>query len=398
MLALQIVCFMLSLLSFLLLIHTYWLYPKLIVRLSYNAQPFPPNGGGESLPTIAVIVAAYNEEKYIGQKILTTLHTDYPLHKLKLYVGSDASTDQTNAIVAKYLNQYPDNIVFKHFETRTGKPEIVNQLAAIAAQEILVLTDSDTMFNTFTLNELIKPFADSTVGGVQAHIEMGQPETADTTVFRQEYEFNTREMLIKKSQSTDGCIIGANGPCYALRKTLYQPVPPYFSVDDFFIFMNILKKGYKTVYADDATCSMDVSGESKLQFRRKMRMGTGNYANLFYFKSMLNPFKNKINYHYFSHKVLRWITPFLLIVLLVSNLILTPHHLIFQITFGGQMLFYALALLDFFCLRAFNIHNRTLRYISHFVLMNLAFLMGFKNYIEGNTVGFWNNRPPQRTI
>ncbi len=372
------------LLSMALLVHSYWLFPAWMMQASKKKIDWKTD---QKELQVAVLVAAYNEENVISEKIRSTLDTNYPKEFLEIWIGSDASTDQTNEIVAEYAKNYPE-VKFKPFEERTGKPEILNDLVKHTDAEILVLTDADTFFDQNTIPELVKPFSDPKIGGVQANLQSLTDKNDE--VAEQEQLYNEREFMIKKGESYYGAVIGAYGACYAMRKSLYKPIPAGFYVDDFFLFMNILLNGYKTVFTPNAVCKMEVSGNSNVQFKRKVRISSGNFQNLLYFRKLINPFRNFAGFAFFSHKVIRWLGPFLMLLILITNLVVLPVHPFFTWLLSAQLLFYLLGLLDV-VLRRLDVDFIILRYISHFVLMNYALLIGFFRFLSLESDGKWEH-------
>jgi len=367
----------------LLLLHSYVIFPMWMKNVRKRAlnQELP-----EALPRVTVIIAAHNEEAVIARKLDTTLDTRYPSDKLNVLIGSDGSTDQTNAIIREYELRH-ENIKAVMFEERSGKPHILNALIQNSgAEDILILTDADTFFNPDTIPELVKPFSDSYIGGVQAdiHSYVNQQEA----VAQQEKIYNDREFRIKKGESRHGTVIGAFGACYAIRSSLYRPVPKGFYVDDFFIFMSILKQGYQTVIAPNAVCEMEVSGKSEVQFKRKVRISVGNFQNFSHFKELLIPFRHFAGFAFFSHKVIRWLGPFLMLFTLLANVLLLPYHALFAWLLAGQALFYGLGLLDLL-FSAIALKIKPLRFIRHFILMNLALFFGFFRFLSFEGDGKW---------
>lgn len=368
----------------LLLAHAYLIFPLWMIAIHKRTAPEKAD-----LPAVqvAVLMAVYNEEQVIRQKLDSMLATDFPLSSLTLWVASDASTDGTDAIIAQYASQY-EQVHFKRFNGRSGKAHVINELVKETSADILVMTDADTFFYPDTLPNLLRPFKDTVIGGVQANlITEGQSEEQ---VALQEITYNKRELKIKQGEGTKGAVIGAGGYCYAIRKNLYTPVPTGFYVDDFFIFMRVLQQGYKTSFANDAYCTMRVSGSSEVQFQRKVRISKGNFQNLVYFSDLTNPFASFVGLAFFSHKVLRWLGPFLLIMAFVANLLLMPVHPVFQLIFALQTACYGLGIVDLF-FRKFNWNLVFMRFISHFLLMNLALLVGFFQYLLYPGDGTWDS-------
>ncbi len=369
--------------SLFLVFYTYVLYPeRMVARAKQYKQK---KEAQENWPSIALLLAAYNEEEVIDKKIQTCLQTTYPADKIQLIIGSDRSSDRTDEIVKKWAEKDP-RVILHRFENRTGKPQIINALVAECKAEILILSDADTFFEPDMLKALVAAFTKEKVGGVQARfITEANP---DMDVARQELLYNDRELQIKKGQSTRGAVIGAYGACYALRRSLYQPVPKGFLVDDFYLFMKVLEQGYHTVYAENASCRLEVSGESRTEFKRKARIGVGNYQNFFRLKAFWNPFKNTASGYYWSHKVLRWFTPFLLLLIFGINAALLDDSSQYQMLFVIQLMAYATWPLDAIFKMA-NIHLRLLRFGSHFLRMNVALLLGFFRYLKGGSKGTW---------
>ncbi len=370
----------------LLLIHSYIIFPVRMIWTSGSndfSQYTVPNY------QVAVLMAAYNEEAVIKEKLESLLNTNYPLSALSILVASDASTDETDTILKHYAQQYPQIMYFR-FEERTGKPHIINYLAGKADSDVLILTDADALFFPDTLPSLLRPFQDPEIGGVQANLLIkGKP---DEQVAHQEIHYNQREVKMKRGEGARGAVIGADGTCYAIRRTLFKPVPAGFYVDDFFIFMSILQQGYHTCFASEAYCVMQVSGDSGIQFRRKVRISKGNFQNLGYFGLLENPFQSFAGYAFISHKVIRWIAPFLMVIILAANVILVSYHEVFNLLLLLQFGFYGIGFLDL-VFRKLNIYMTPLRYVSHFVLMNIALLVGFFQYMLAPWDGTWDSTP-----
>ena len=368
-----------------LIAHSYLFYPLWMKKRAQKQEnTHQPN---TYFPSVSVLIAAYNEEQIIVEKLNSTLNTTYPAEKLSIWVGSDKSSDGTDDIVRKFAKKFP-NVHLVRFEERMGKPQIINHLVENCQTDVLILTDADTLFLSDTIPNLVKPFEDEEIGGVQAYFRSKTEEKVD--VAKQELSYNLRELQIKIGQSKSGCVIGAYGACYAIRKSLYHPVPLGFSVDDFYIFMKILELGKKTVVAQNAICHLEISGKGKEEFARKVRIGKGNYQNLYALTAFWNPFKNKASYYYWSHKVLRWLTPFFLMLVFFSNLILALEHPFYFRIFLLQVSVYLLATLDLF-LKSKNIHFGFLRFASHFMLMNIALFIGFLRFIKADKNSIWKH-------
>ncbi|MCD6333165.1 MAG: glycosyltransferase, partial [Bacteroidales bacterium] len=223
--------------------HSYVLFPVLlrIIHRWHRDPQYPPL---HSPPKkISILIAAYNEEEIIITKLQSILDSDYPSASYEILIGSDASTDQTNLLVTQFDSQHPGVIRFYPFKTRRGKPNIMNHLATEATGEILVLTDANVLFDPYTLTELIRPFSNSKIGLVDT--QMNNLGMKKEGISYQEKAYISREVRIKFLEgSLWGTMMGPFGGCYAIRRQLFEPIPPTYLVDDFFLNMCVLDKGF----------------------------------------------------------------------------------------------------------------------------------------------------------
>lgn len=380
--------------------HTYIFYGMVLKRLARhrknNVLLWQNN---EQLPHIYILMAAYNEEKVIEQKLLSILQTAYPAEKWTLLVGSDGSSDATNVIVQRYAEQYA-NIQLHCFGGRNGKPNIINQLATLLpattfADSLLVMTDANVFFVRETLTALAQHFANPKVGMVGANILNILHQQKG--ISQQEQYYIQRENNIKYLEGVIfGTVIGTFGGCFAMRAKLFAPIPPNYIVDDFFLTMTILEQRYWVIQEPRAICYEDVSDNLMEEFRRKKRISAGNFQNLSRFLPLLfNPQPKGLAFCFWSHKVLRWLTPFFLIILLAIAYLLQNYNVIYTYLLYLQMFSVFLALGDYF-LPKIGIHFAPTRYLRYFYMMNIALFIGFFNYLKGIQTNVW--RPTQRHI
>lgn len=367
-----------------LVFHTYVLFPAHMKRLSRQTKTWDEL---EEFPTVAILLAAYNEADMIEAKITSLFKTNFPKHKIEVWVGSDASTDGTDAILQRLLASYPQ-LHFERFEARSGKPTIINALATRTQAEILIVTDADALFDEKTLPELLHPFVDPQVGGVQANARIRTIEGSE--VARQEASYTLREMEIKAGEGQWGVVIGGFGAAYALRRQLFRPVPPGFIVDDFYTFADISRQGFNTVFQAGAITTLSVSADGQVQFRRKRRIGKGNFQNLRHFSDLLNPF-TKLGYVFWSHKALRWLTPFLMALAYVAAAWGSNESHLLSLAFYGMTACFLLALADI-PLRRLGISIKPLRFLSHFLRMNWALVLGFLDSLGSDKKVSWDNQ------
>ena len=369
--------------SSLLILHTYVFYPLFMILIyrnsNHNQLLFYSD---DELPSIAILIAAHNEEKVIEKKILSVFNTNYPSSKLKVFIGSDASTDRTDQIISNLTNTY-SNIEFIKFKGRVGKISIINHLQSLCDEPVLILSDANVIFKQNTIFELVKYFKESNVGLVSANII--KESSNNDGISYQEKKYLNFENKIKASESyAFNFIMGAEGGCYAIRNNLFSKVPSNFIVDDFFITMQVLERKNYALLNNLAICIEDVTTDISSEYRRKVRISSGNFQNLFFFKHLLFDFSS-ICFAFWSHKVLRWLTPFFIFICLFSSVFLIPYHKFFIWISCIQLLLLLFPLFNYF----FKFNNVFLKFIAHFYLMNFALFEGFIKFIKGIKSSIW---------
>jgi len=371
--------------SVIMIFHSYVFFPLLVHFLAKNKKLHFPELAKQDLPKVSILVAAFNEEEVIAEKIESIYKSHYDIQKFELLIGSDNSSDRTNEIVQAYADKYP-NLTFNIYKKRRGKQNVINDLFQLSTGNILILSDANVIFDANTIQEIARPFADEKIGLVDTNmINRGLKIEG---ISHQEKAYISREVLIKHDESVIwGSMMGPFGGCYAIRREDYSPVPANALVDDFYINMKIFEKGKLAVNNLDAKVYEDVSNNLKDEFTRKIRIATGSFQNLKWFGHLLWPMNNGIAFTFFSHKVLRWLGPFFIIFAFVSNLFLLPYRF-YQFALLIQIFTMLLPLLDF-VLRKMNIHNSLLRFITHFYSMNAALFVGFFRFLKGVESGVW---------
>ena len=372
--------------SLFLILYTYLLFPGILQQLARNRTMDLTAYSLEDLPVISILIAAFNEEEVIEQKIESVLKSEYPPDRMEILVGSDASTDTTNKILERLNKANPGLRIFL-FEERTGKPKVVNQLVKESNGEILVITDANVMLGKTALRKMVGYFKQSEIGLVDSR--MINTRLNKDGISHQEKFYISREVRIKHNESLLwGCMMGPFGGCYAVRKTLYKPVPGNFIVDDFYINMAVLQQEFECISNIEAKVYEDVSNNLKEEFKRKKRISAGNFQNLSAYRSLLFSGVPGVAFCFFSHKVIRWFVPLLVLITLGTSMVLGIELMIYRILALLQLIVLGLPLIDYF-LRKIKIHTIPLRFVSHFVLMNLALLAGFIRYLGGINNNVW---------
>lgn len=380
------ICFWLSVFA---VFHTYVFFPvilKLLARNKSNNNFVWNVKDVDSFPSVTIVMAAYNEEPVIEQKIKSVISCNYPNNKIEFLIGSDNSTDKTNEIVLNYSERFPF-IKLIAFTERQGKACIINKLAEMASGEILILTDANVIFTETTIYQLIKHYKNDKihlVGGLILNTNLKKDG-----ISYQEKAYLSNENLIKFREGVLwGTMIGAFGGVYSIRKYAYKPVPLNYFMDDFYITMHVIKDGGSSIQELEAVCYEDISNLIKEEFRRKIRISVGNFQNLSTFKRLAFPVFSGRGFSFISHKILRWHTPFLLITCLCLSAFLAFESQFYLIVFTIQVLMLCSLLLDAF-LKLLKINFSLLRFLTHFYSMNLALLIGFFKYHKGVESSVW---------
>jgi cellulose synthase/poly-beta-1,6-N-acetylglucosamine synthase-like glycosyltransferase len=364
-------------LTIVVLLYAYVFYPMLLrkkaIGKSLNFQSY---NFEDELPLVNIVIPVCNEEKVIAAKLNSIFKTTYPKEKLRVFIGLDNCTDTTKDIIE--TNYSIPEVKLIEFKERQGKPNVLNKIIAeeIAVDDsILLLTDANVMFEPDTIFELVKYFKDPQIGLVDSMI------LSNLVINKNENDYWNYETEIKQNESVVyGIIPGPSGGCFAIRRNLFTEIPSNLLVDDFFIGFTIVLKGYKAILNNKARCFEDVITSWKQEFRRKIRIATGNFQNLWRFKKQtLHPFSS-IGFIFFWHKVIRWKTPFLLLI--VYYVLLLEFTLIILIV----TLF--LPIIDAL-LFTFGVEFKPLRRFHYFIVMNIAVLIGFIKFCKGVKTNVW---------
>jgi cellulose synthase/poly-beta-1,6-N-acetylglucosamine synthase-like glycosyltransferase len=366
------------------IIHSYVVYPFLV---NYFSRFKKSNGliYEKELPSISIIIPAHNEEKVIRQKLESVRSSNFPMEKIQLLIGADNCQDRTVEIIQSYQGKFP-NIKLLEFPERQGKINIVNKLMKEVENEVVIMTDANVLFETNTISELVKHFKNPQIGLVDSRMEhFGIKETG---ISMAENGYISKEVQTKCAEGKLwGAMMGPFGGCFAFRKSCFEPIPAHFLVDDFYLNMLILQKGYRCINEQNARVFEDVSNESWIEFKRKIRISAGNFQNLSRFWPMLFRFDG-ISYAFFSHKFLRWILPFFMLFILVGSSFLSHKHIAYSVINALFTLPFILYIPDYLG-KKIGVHFKWLRYILHFTSMNIALFLGFFKFLGGVKSSIW---------
>lgn len=367
-------------------LHSYIFYPLMIwfISLFYKRNELPSKF---ELPYVSIIISAFNEERVILNRIENIAIQNYDFNRLELIIGSDCSSDGTNEILFSLLKKYSWLSVYI-FNERRGKAAVLNDLVKKANGSIIIFSDANTEFEKDAVYNLMKEFTSPIIGGVSGKLELVEP----LTYFEkssQEKKYWEYEILVKKLEGKIGILIGANGGIFAIRKELFDAIPINKAVtDDLFITLSILKRKYKFLYTFNANAKENTANDLKTEFKRKIRFAATNFQTLGFFKNLLFNRNLILTFALWSHKVFRWITPFILILIFFINIILFTYKDIYQFTLYFQLAIYLIAFIGYLA-SIMNLKIPIATIIFYFIYSNLAIIIGFYRYINGSHSGIW---------
>lgn len=363
-----------------LLAYSYLLFPLLVLGAARFGARKPIIGGRSDWPDVAVVIAAFNEEKHIGERIRNLLDQDYPPERLTVLVGSDGSTDATVQLAGGI---HEPRLRLCAFARNRGKASVLNDLVGQASQDVLVFSDANTHFEKDTIRQLVARLADPSVGAVCGELMLSPPARARNV----DHKYWSLERRLKAAESAISGLLGANGGVYAIRRALYQPLTPDTICDDFVIVMNVAVAGQRVVYEPKARAHEETPEDMQAEFWRRVRIGIGNYQSLFRHPAFLTATNVSRRWTYLSHKVLRWISPHLLAVMLLASLVLAGQ-LAYRLLLVLQLTGYAAAWLVYATRRAVAWPGM-IRSASLFFVVNAAFTIAFFRFLRGDYAGGW---------
>ena len=303
-----------------LLVHTaviYYLLLKVFKQNDYKKND-------TYFPGITLIISTYNEEKCISGKLLNTLEIDYPKENLQVILADDGSTDKTVEIAKEF--EFVEILKL----SREGKTMAQNKAVHKARNEILVFSDANNIYYEDALQKLVRNFADERIGVVCGELQYNNKNTKENSYWNY-------EIAIKKVESKNGWLLGANGSIYAVRKNAFVPLPED-SISDQLEPIKVYGNGLDVVYEPEAIAIEDVPDTV---LRRKRRIILRSLVTMKYVFALLNPFKKRsVFIPYVSHKLIRWFSPLFLFLCFISSFSLAKDSNIFWMIFILQVMFY----------------------------------------------------------
>jgi len=366
-------------------VYAYAGYPALVYfmsRLIARRRPVP-NLRDEDLPTVSLLLAAYNEEDVIDGRIRNALAANYPTDRLEIVIATDGCTDETSAIVRRYADR---GVRLLEYSKRRGKAAVLNESVPQLRGQVIMLSDANTYTDPDAVRHLVRWFRDSVVGSVCGRLVLSDPASGKNV----DSLYWKYETFIKRQESRLGALLGANGGIYAIRKDLYVPLPPAAILDDLLIpLLAKLRTNCDIVFEPEAVAREETAAGVGAEFQRRTRIGAGGFGSLRPLAGLLDPRRGWVFFTFLSHKVLRWCCPFCLVGLLLASVILAlGGQSLYQGILAAQLAFYATALAAAY-IPGRRMPVKILRLTTMFTGMNGALLIGFGRWVWGTQTGTW---------
>jgi len=369
-----------------------YVYAGFPILLALLAKWFPnvPERRRDSTPSVSLLISAFNESSTISAKIENSLTLAYPRDLLEIIVVSDCSNDGTDEIVRGFEQQ---GVRLIRNNQRMGKSAALNLAVPLTKGEILVFSDANAMYQRDAIRELSLHFASLSVGYVVGNARYRDKSAAEPSA-EAEGLYWKLETWIKRKESMFASVVGGDGAMYAIRRGLYSPLRPT-DINDFMNPLQIIDRGYRGIFEPNAICYEDTAESFEREYRRKVRIVSRSLNALRRVPGVLNPLRN--TRHWFllvSHKFLRWLAPFFLLVLFANPLIL-ENSAFYRAAFLVQAAFYSLALMAW-VVPSLRVAWKPFSLAYYFCLVNLASLVGCVKCIHGNLSATWT--PPRQSL
>lgn len=364
--------------------HAYVFYPLTLMWLGWCRRKEEVSAAGAE-PVVSLIIAAYNEEKIIVERLENALALEYPHERLEILIASDGSDDATVALVEEVARR-DERVRVLDFRNRRGKVNVLNDAVAVARGDFLIFSDANTFFRADVVKVLLGRFEDERTGCVCGRLIF---EEGESGAVKAEGFYWKLETWMKEREGGRGSLLGANGAIFAMRKVLWEPCPADTLVEDFFMPMRLLQRGWRVFYEPRAIAVEESAPSLEDEFVRRVRIGAGGFQALSRLLPLLSPRYGFTSYAFFSHKVLRWMAPFFLVGAVILNLVLAVlGSVFFQVLLGMQVGFYVLAWVGLHWQPRGRMRV-LLALPTQFVMMNLALLFGFVRWVTGSQRVTW---------
>lgn len=371
------------------------LWTILRIKSVFSSKSREPGAGKPepAWPAVALVVAAYNEEDFILQKIENTLALDYPKDKLELIFITDGSNDNTPAIISRH-----PGILLLHQPERRGKVAAMNRAIQHVQAPLVIFCDANTLLNKDCVREIVKHYENPKVGGVAGEKKIMQ-QGKDAAAAAGEGLYWKYESFLKRLDSALYTTVGAAGELFSVRKSLFEQAPEGTIIEDFVQSLKLVINGYVVRYEPNAYAAEAPSASIKDEMKRKVRICAGAFQAMVLLKELFNVFKYPVaSFQFISHRILRWTAcPVALVLLLISNLLIAGMggSIFYQVVLTGQLLFYGMGITGWIYASR-NIRLKAVYIPFYFLFMNLSVFIGFSRFLRNKQTVLWEKAARQK--
>ena len=350
----------------------------------------PPPCSDEDCPEVALLIAAWNEEAFLPEKLGNTNELDYPDGKLTVYIITDGSTDASAAIARTFPIRQGLKLEVHHKDGRSGKQAAIDRVLPMVTAPIVVFSDANTYLNKEAIRNIVRHYQDPEVAGVAGEKRIMRRE-ADVAAGAGEGLYWRFESMLKRWDAEFYSVVGAAGELFSVRRHLIPHVPQGILVEDFYTTMQLCSAGYRVAYAPDAYAEETSSANIAEEMKRKVRIAAGGLQAAGHLTHLLNPLPNwRLSFQYVGHRLLRWtIGPMLIPVVLIINIWLA-------MSLGGFYTWLLVAQVAFylFALLGWIFEQRQMKFKLFFVpmyftMMNIAVYRGIARLIGKRQTVIW---------
>lgn len=387
------IIFIITTLSIVLVVYHHVGYPVLLKLVNkfkskttlpeLNDPLYDQEYNSSQYPAITIVMPAYNEARYIQEKIRNLAFIDYPREKLKVILGGDGCTDDTVKLAREALDEVICKglpLEIRDFKYNRGKIAVLNDIASGIDTPIIALTDVSSLVSIDALKLAVTRFEDANVGAVNGNYRLLKPGSDGEAAY---WRYQSQ---IKIGEEALGSVLGAHGAFYMMRTKLFRPLTRDIINDDFIVPMRAVEKGYRVVYEPRLNALELEQSDASLDWNRRLRISTGNAQQISKLRSLFHPKYGGVALAFFSGKGLRVAMPLLMLSSLFGSLILAFYSPLFTLVAGAQLSLYAVALWAHMS-RSENI-NTIAKALHYLVVGHTASFIGSMRYFR-NTKTHW---------
>lgn len=368
-----------------LVIYPFAIYPILLFLLSIIKSK-KVSRDLDFKPELTFLISAYNEEENIENCIKSILNSNYPSDKIKIFVGSDGSSDKTNSILKTLKTQYSnlDYLVFN----RIGKNNVLSELIKKTSTEYIYFLDADMEIPENTISNIVSYMADSSVGATFCNISMTH-DTKETGGLGEKL-YQKFEKFLRLNESKIFSTVNSFGACLVRRELIKDGYPDDKVLDDNYTILKVSSKGKRVIFDGDNIIYEKRPKVLSDEFQRRIRMIAAGLSTFLYFKEYLFFTKGVLSFFLYSHKIIRIFSPIYLILILIFSLLL-EHTQFGKNALLIQFLFYS----SVFAGYAFDLLKAKIRIFKiplFYFVMNVSFIFGILRFISGKQNSIWGRK------